>query len=145
MERLSEVFQRDHKRWEEVLTEVGRRVAAGEWAPAQAGFASFREGIEKHMAVEEQCLFPALEAQGGSAVNALTETLRKGHRDLRVFFDELQDVMAAHDEEEFGQIAATMRALLHHHDEKEETELYPAVESRLGDKGATAIARLAGR
>ena len=145
MGRLSEVFHDDHERWERALTEVGRRVATGEWEPALIDFAPFREGIEKHMTVEEQCLFPALDAHGGPASIALTEILRKGHRDLRIFFDELQEVIATHDEEEFRQIEATMRALLHRHDEKEETELYPAVELQLGDEGATAIARLTGR
>jgi hemerythrin-like domain-containing protein len=144
MGRLSEAFRRDHQRWEQALTDVQRRVAAGEWAPALARFAAFCDGIERHMAAEEQCLFSAFEAEAGPAGIALTETLRKGHRDLHVFFDELQDAMAAHDEEEFHRIASTMRALLRLHDEKEEAELYPAVEARLGEEGAAVIARLAG-
>jgi hemerythrin-like domain-containing protein len=142
MARLSEVFCRDHQRWERVLAEVERRVATEEWEQALADFAAFREGLERHMAVEEQCLFPVAEAEGASARTALAETLRKGHRDLRVFFDEVQDAIAGRDEEEFRHVVATMRALLRLHDEKEETELYPEVESRLGNDGAAAIARL---
>jgi threonyl-tRNA synthetase len=57
----------------------------------------------------------------------LTATLRKGHRDLPVFFDELNDV---HDAEEYGRIAGAMRALLARHDGKDEAELYPLAQTR---------------
>jgi hypothetical protein len=36
--------------------------------------------------------------------------LRKGHRDLPVFFDELNDALEAHDAEEYG-IAGAMRGV----------------------------------
>ena len=69
-------------------------------------------------------LFPAVE--GG----AETVTLRKGHRDLPVFFDELNDALEAHDAEEYRRIAGATRALLARHDEKEEAELYPLAQAR---------------
>ena len=51
-------------------------------------------------------LFPAVE---GGAETVLTATLRKGHRDLPVFFDELNDALEAHDAEEYRRIAGAMR------------------------------------
>ena len=57
----------------------------------------------------------------------LTATLRRGHRDLSVFFDELNE---AHDAEEYGRIAGAMRALLARHDDKVEAELYPLAQAR---------------
>jgi hypothetical protein len=68
-------------------------------------------------------LFPAVKA-------VLTATLRKGHRDLPVFFDELNDAFEAHDAEEYGSIAGAMRALLARHDGKDEAELYPLAQTR---------------
>ena len=44
-------------------------------------------------------LFPAVE---GGAETVLTATLGKGHRDLPVFFDELNDALEAHDAEEYA-------------------------------------------
>jgi hypothetical protein len=56
---------------------------------------------------------------------------RKGHRDLPVFFDELNDALEAHDaEEEYDRIAGAMRALLARRDEKEEAELHPLAQAR---------------
>ena len=139
MEDIGKVFAHDHRRLEEALNASGACVRAGQWDAVLAAFTEFRRGIEQHMAVEEQELFPVVE---GGAETALTATLRKGHRDLRVFFDELDDALGAHDVEEFERIARTMTALLARHDEKEEAELYPAAQARLGERAAVVIRQL---
>ena len=139
MGTLAEAFGRDHHRWEQLLDETAAQVGAARWDAAAAGFAAFRRGIERHMGVEEQYLFPSVEDGGETP---LTATLRKGHRDLRVFFDELHDALDAQDVEEYGRIARTMRALLARHDETEEAQLYPAAEARLGADAAVVAARL---
>jgi len=72
-------------------------------------------------------LFPAVE---GGAETVLTATLCKGHRDLPVFFDELNDALEAHDAEEYGRIAGAMWALLSRLDDKEKAELYPLAQAR---------------
>ena len=69
-------------------------------------------------------LLPAVE---GRAETVLAAMQREGHRDLPVFFDELNDAL---DAEEYGRIAGAMRALLARHDEKEEAELYPLAQAR---------------
>jgi hemerythrin-like domain-containing protein len=139
---VGEAFGRDHRRLEEALDASAVYVGTAQWAAAVAAFVEFRRGIERHMEIEEQELFPAVE---DGAETALTATLRKGHRDLRVFFEELNDALEAHDAEEFGRTARTMRALLARHDEKEEAELYPAAQARLGEHVAVVIRRLGDR
>ena len=112
---------------------------AERWEEAADTFATFRRGIERHMEVEEQVLFPAVE---GGAETPLTAILRKGHRDLRAFFDEIDDALKARDLEECQRIAAAMQALLARHDKTEETELYPAAQERLGADASAVAARL---
>jgi hypothetical protein len=75
-------------------------------------------------------LFPAVE--GG--LKPCRAALRKGHRDLPVFFDELNDALEAHNAEEYGRIA--LCGALARHDEKEEAELY-----RWRKRGEPAIKR----
>ena len=106
MEDIGKVFAHDHRRLEEALDASRAYVRTAQWDAAPAAFTEFRRGIEQHMEIEEQELFPVVE---GGAETALTAMLRKGHRDLRVFFDELDDALEAHDVEEFGRIARTMR------------------------------------
>lgn len=138
---IGEAFAHDHRRLEQALEASGAHVRATRWDAAATAFAAFRRGIERHMEVEEQVLFPAVE---GGAETPLTAVLRKGHRDLRVFFDELADALEARDAEEYQRIAASMQALLARHDEKEEVELYPAAQARLGAEAAAAAAQLGG-
>ena len=70
-------------------------------------------------------LFPAVE---DGAETVLTATLRKGHRDVPVFFDELTDALEAHDAEEYspapcGRCSPVTMS-------KEEAELYPLAQAR---------------
>jgi hemerythrin-like domain-containing protein len=136
---ISEACAHDQRRLEQALEASVGHVNAERWDAAAEAFATFRRGIERHMEVEEQVLFPAVEDRAETPLIAI---LRKGHRDLRVFFDELDDALKSHDTEEYGRIAASMRALLERHDEKEEAELYPAAQERLGAGAAAAVARL---
>lgn len=139
MASIEEAFSHDHRRLEQALEASIAHVRAGRWDDAANAFAVFRRGIERHMEVEEQILFPAVE---NGTETPLTAILRKGHRDLRVFFDELDDVLQARDAAEYARIAASMKALLERHDEKEETELYPAAQARLGTEALKVVARL---
>jgi hemerythrin-like domain-containing protein len=141
MSSISEAFARDHRRLEQALEASMMHVRAARWDAAAGAFAAFRRGIERHMEVEEQVLFPAVER---GTETPLTAILRKGHRDLRIFFDEIDDALQARDVEEYERIAASMQALLAHHDETEEVELYPAAQARLGAEAAAVAARLSG-
>lgn len=139
MEDIGSAFAGHHRRLEEALDAASAYVDVAQWDAAASAFAAFRHSIERHMNLEERELFTAVEA---GVETALTATLRKGHRDLQVFFDELNDALQAHEVEEFGRIARTIRALLVRHDEKEEAELYPAAQARLGDRVAAVIRQL---
>jgi hemerythrin-like domain-containing protein len=138
MQNISEAFAHDHRRLEQALDTSVAHAEVGHWDAAANAFGVFRRGIERHMEVEEQVLFPAVE---NGAETPLTAILRKGHRDLRVFFDELGDAVEARDADEYGRIAAAMRALLERHDAMEEAELYPVAQQRLGIEGAKAVAK----
>lgn len=139
MSSIGEAFAHDHRRLEQTLETAVAHARAEQWQAAADAFSIFRRGIERHMAVEEEVLFPAVE---DDAETPLTAILRKGHRDLRAFFDEIDDALQARDVEESTRIATTMRALLERHDEKEEAELYPAAQARLRADASAAAARL---
>lgn len=138
MHTIGEVFTHDHRRLEHALEDSVAHVRTGHWQAAAETLGIFRRGIERHMEIEEEVLFPAVEDDG--VETPLTAILRKGHRDLRVFFDELSDALESHDVEEYERIAASIRALLERHDQKEEEELYPAAHERLGASAAVAVA-----
>ncbi len=139
MRSIAEAFAQDHRRLEAELAQSLAAARDARWEAARGAFDAFRCGIERHMQAEEQALFPAVER---GAETPLTAILRKGHRDLLVFFSELEDALEAHDADEFVRIGVSVRALLERHDEKEESELYPAAQAQLGPEAFAVSARL---
>ena len=140
---IAEILRRDHERLDRILESSADAVRAGRWGDAAEIFEKFRQGIvEGHMAVEESLLFPAFEAWEGDEDHALTALLRKGHRDLQVFFSEMAEAIAAKDAEEFGDLLSTVQTILKQHDAKEEQEVYPHLAAAVPDHGEAAALRI---
>ena len=140
---IANILQQDHERLDRMLEDAAQAVQDARWEEAAKTLESFRRGIvEGHMAVEESLLFPAFEAWEGGEDHALTALLRKGHRDLQVFFSEMADAITAHDAEEFGDLLSTVQTILKQHDAKEESEVYPHLAEAVADGGELAAKRL---
>jgi hemerythrin-like domain-containing protein len=94
------------------------------------------------MVVEESTLFPAFERNEGGDDHPLTALLRKGHQDLRIFFEEMAEAIQDQDAETFDDLLSTVQSILKQHDAKEETELYPYLAAALPDRGEAAGKRI---
>ena len=129
---LIDGFTRHHRTLDRAFEYARRATEAKDFVRARATFQEFRDAIERHMGAEETWLFPAYEARHGND-NALTSILRKGHRDLRGFFEEIAEALSQGDGEEGVALIDTVGQILHHHDEKEEQEFYPAVAALVDD------------
>lgn len=132
MTDIQEVFTEDHRRLDGLFANA-KQDLEGSGRGAGAAFDRFCKAIERHMATEEAHLFPAYEQRHGPD-NALTSILRKGHKDLRAFFEEIAEALARGDTEEAGALMDVVAQILQHHDEKEEAELYPAMLELLSAK-----------
>ena len=130
--RLIDGFTRHHRTLDRAFEDARQATGDGDFVRARAAFQGFRDAIERHMGAEETWLFPAYEARYGND-NALTSILRKGHRDLRGFFEEIAEALDEGDGDEGAALMDTVGQILHHHDEKEEQEFYPAVATLVDD------------
>jgi len=144
---IAKILQQDHERLDRMLEDSAQAVKDERWTDAATALENFRQGIvDGHMAVEESLLFPAFEAWEGGDEHALTALLRKGHRDLQVFFSEMAEAITAKDAEEFDDLLSTVQTILRQHDTKEEQEVYPHLAAAVSDHGeATAQLLLAGQ
>lgn len=139
MDSIVQIMQHDHKRLDILLESSAKAVQEGRWQDSVAFLERFRHGIVNgHMVVEETTLFPAFDAQEGGDDHPLTALLRKGHQDLRVFFEEMAEAISVEDVEEFTDLLSTVQTILRQHDAKEETELYPFLSTALSDHGQAA-------
>jgi len=137
MKSIDEIMRGDHERLDALLAASAQAIEGLRWEEGATLLAQFQHDIiENHIAVEESMLFPAFEAQeGGDANHPLTSLLRKGHKDLRVFFEEMAEAISARDTEEFEGLLSTVQAILKTHDAKEETELYPFLSKAFPENG----------
>ncbi len=139
MKSIEQIMQHDHERLDALLEAGAKKLQEGQWHESTELLEQFRYGIEDcHMVVEETLLFPAFEKHSGNADHPLTTLLCKGHQDLRIFIQEMQEAISSQDTEEYDAILSTVRALLKLHDNKEETELYPYLSAALSDHGEAA-------
>lgn len=140
MNTLSSSFTLHHHHIDMSFERLRDAIRAADWWLAQTQFTEFREAIERHMQVEERFLFPAFEARYPD--EPLIAILSKGHKDLRSFFDEIEESIQAQDDEEGLDLTGTVRTILTQHDAKEESELYPQIDALLADRRDAVLSAL---
>jgi iron-sulfur cluster repair protein YtfE (RIC family) len=123
---VTEILGADHRRLDAQLADVKRCLAAGSLREAAERFAAFRSGLERHIDVEEEVLFPVLERVTGTADAGPTHVLRAEHAELRRLMDEI----AANLERDACRATplAALTARIYAHNGKEERILYPALD-----------------
>ncbi len=143
MADIDQIMQHDHERLDQLLEQSAHAVSTGAWREAAHLLEVFRHGlVDGHMMVEESTLFPAFERKEGDDDHPLTTLLRKGHQDLRIFFEEMAEAIQDQDVESFDDLLSTVQTILKQHDAKEETELYPYLAAALPDRGEAAGKRI---
>jgi iron-sulfur cluster repair protein YtfE (RIC family) len=122
----------DHRRLDGILADAKRCLSAGDLPRASARFAAFRDGLERHIAVEEEILFPCFESLTGATAGP-TQVMRMEHAELRRL---MAEVAASLGDEEQATPLAALTARIYAHNGKEERILYPAVDRVARDAGA---------
>ena len=106
----------------------------------------FREGLERHIEVEEQVLFPVFEELSGAAHGGPTAVMRAEHTDLRKLMAEVAGVLEMGGAEGLTTPLAALTARIYAHNGKEERILYPMTD-RLAREAGTLddlVSRLRG-
>ncbi|HEX9148142.1 MAG TPA: hemerythrin domain-containing protein, partial [Thermoanaerobaculia bacterium] len=117
--------------------------AAGDTETASTWYEAFSSGLRRHIAVEEQILFPIFEERSGLPPDSgPTEVMRAEHREiLRLLGEILQtigDPAKLPDEKR-----AAFHEILEEHHLKEEGMLYPALDEVLtSDEGDALVLRI---
>jgi iron-sulfur cluster repair protein YtfE (RIC family) len=141
---VTELLGFDHRCLDAVLADTKRCLHAGDLRGAAACFASFRRGLEHHIAVEEEILFPALEAAAGAAALGPLRVMRVEHADILRLLAEVTACLERGSADGPAPPLAALTARLYAHNGKEERILYPMADGALEDADARAalVARL---
>lgn len=127
-ETVTDYLQGDHRRLDALMVRCRGLVEAGSLKEAAALYGEFCGGLQRHIRIEEELLFPAFEeATGMGQGSGPTGVMRSEHQEILRLLGEIRDLFegrppAAPD---FEPLRSALVALLSEHNAKEERILYP--------------------
>ena len=126
---ILQYYGHDHDRLDQLLEEY-HRLKDTDLPAARERFAEFREGLERHIAWEEDILFPEFERKTGQRDTGPTAVMRFEHRQIQLKLAAIAGLLDQNDpgtdaEEEM------LHELLGMHNYKEENILYPAIDGQI--------------
>ncbi len=129
---INEALSWDHDRLDALEAAAFRKRAEGELQSAAETYALFAAGLRRHIAFEEQILFPAFEATSGmpSGVGP-TAVMRAEHREIEDLIGKIEAGITEKDAP-VDQLRRSLHAVLGEHNFKEEQVLYPSTDQLLG-------------
>ncbi|MDN3638639.1 hemerythrin domain-containing protein [Simiduia curdlanivorans] len=118
---VTDFFVRDHDRLDCLLEAA---YYADDVDHSRALFAAFRFGLERHMAWEEQLLFPLFEQKTGWVDVGPTVGMVAEHQQIRL----LLALMAQYDFPVHAPEAKKLQSILACHNNREERIVYPGID-----------------
>lgn len=129
--KIKEFMIRDHDRLDRTLKDF-QQIKNKDPAQAWELFLEFKTGLLRHIAWEEEILFPSIECRTDMHMPGPSIRMRTEHQQIRGFLEKITDriVQKRENAEELGK---NMISLLILHCEEEETILYPWIEMTLNE------------
>jgi hemerythrin-like domain-containing protein len=127
---LVDYFTSHHRACDGGWAEVEAAAEAGDAAAMAAYWQRFRNALLRHLAMEEQLMFPAFEAATGMT-GGPTQVMRMEHEQMRGVLEQMSAAVARGDADELVDQGDTLNILIQQHNMKEEGMLYPMAENAL--------------
>lgn len=131
-------FTGDHRHCDELWADVESAADRDDKSQAIAAFEAFDRAMRLHLDLEEDLLFPAIEAATGMR-GGPTHVMRMEHAQMRGVLDQMAQAMGDGDLDAVVDHGDTLLMLIQQHNLKEEGVLYPMAQQVLGH-GWAAIA-----
>ncbi|NIR31310.1 MAG: hemerythrin domain-containing protein [Gammaproteobacteria bacterium] len=141
MDTINETFSRDHKQCDQLFAEAESAASAGDWPKAAELYEEFQSRITRHMDIEEQVLFPAIEERAGGPIGP-TQVMRSEHEEMRDLLARMAQSVTTRDTDDFLGLSDTLLILMQQHNLKEEEVLYHMADQMLGGEAAGVLARM---
>jgi len=128
---LVDYFRSDHRNCDGGWADVEAAADSGDSEAIAASWSRFKSGLLRHLAMEEQLLFPAIEAATGMANAGPTQVMRMEHEQMRGVLEQMAAAVERNDPDELIDQGDTLNILIQQHNMKEEGMLYPMAERAL--------------
>ncbi|AFL72989.1 hemerythrin domain-containing protein [Thiocystis violascens] len=132
---ITDSFTQDHHRCDHLLAATEASIGSGDWSAIEMAATALVDAMNRHFAVEEDVVFPALARVFLVAENPI-EIMCSEHAQMRQLFEELGDAVAARDKTAVLGLLETLHFLVQQHNYKEEGVLYPMADGALREQAA---------
>jgi hemerythrin-like domain-containing protein len=129
---------REHAWFLSTLAEATGLVSSGALADARARFSVFASGLERHMRLEEEVLFPLFEVRTG-LVGGPTALMREEHREIANAIGRMREGLERGSAAVFQEGHGQFRQFFAAHASKEEHFLYPTLDRMLSAHELAAV------
>mgnify|MGYP002631245319 CR=1 FL=1 len=137
-----EFFTHDHRAIDAIWAEVEAAADQGDDAVALSAWKRFDAALSRHFEMEEEVLFPAMEAAGLPPMGP-TRMMRMEHEQMRGLLRHMDTLAEAGDSEGLADEGDTLLMIIQQHNAKEEGILYPMAARLLGSQWDQIAARIA--
>ena len=134
-------FAADHRACDVLWTSVEAAGEEDDDAAIRSAFSAFDRAMRRHLAMEEEVLFPAFEKATGMVAGP-TRVMRAEHAQMRGLLDQMAAALAS-DPTAVLDTGDTLLMLVQQHNRKEEGMLYPMCDAHLGTDWPAIAASLA--
>lgn len=131
-----------HRHCDELFARFEERAGEGDFAGARRAFDAFILPFERHLQLEEETLFPALEAKLGGPLGP-TAVMRMEHGQMREILTSMLGALDAKSVEDCLGHSETLLMVMQQHNLKEERMLYPMMDRALGAEAASLLGPVA--
>ncbi len=139
---LAGFFMQDHRDCDARWAKLEELLDGGDTDATAQAWQEFDDSMRRHLAMEEDILFPAFDSRSGMGGGGPTAMMRMEHQQMRGLLDQIGAAMSSGDTEEALDLGDTLLMLIQQHNVKEEGMLYPMAENMLFDEWAALAEQL---
>lgn len=133
---LSDYFTFGHRSCDAQWADVEAAADAGKAEDTARAWRRFEASLRRHLAQEEEVLFPAFEQTTGMTDAGPTFVMRSEHTQMRGLLDQMAAALERGEAQELLDLGDTLLLLIQQHNQKEEHMLYPMSEQALAARWA---------
>jgi hemerythrin-like domain-containing protein len=131
-QKITSFYTHDHDQLDRYFQDF-QGLKKKNYAQAKENFKKFKFGLQRHIAWEEEILFPLFEDKTGMKNGGPTEVMRQEHRQIEQALEALHKKVQRQDPQSDLEEELVWN-LLKQHNMKEENILYPAIDQSISEK-----------
>jgi len=127
---ITQYMMNEHAFCDEKYGKAEQSVLSNDFEASKRDLSDFLKSMVRHLAIEEDLLFPEFERQTGM-MGGPTYVMRTEHEQFRSIFKQMEASLENQDFDRISGLGETLVILMQQHNMKEEGMLYPMIDQHL--------------